>query len=127
MVFFVDTNIPLGYTVIHDKWHDTSKKFIENNKGSVFWSNLVRDEYSRKLENIIDEIEYFLEASEDILLTNQKDFVNFDEFRKFILKRTRECEIDPHKKQKILEHFWKRYNFNEGISGIVSSRFTKYE
>ena len=68
MVFFVDTNIPLGYTVIHDKWHDTSKKFIENNKGSVFWSNLVRDEYSRKLENIIDEIEYFLEASEDILL-----------------------------------------------------------
>ena len=25
MTFFVDTNIPLGYTIIHDKFHDLQK------------------------------------------------------------------------------------------------------
>ena len=56
MLFFTDTNIALGYTVVHDRWHDPSKEFIENHEDALFWSNLVHDEYCRKLDWIIGQL-----------------------------------------------------------------------
>ena len=123
-MYFTDSNIPLTYTIIHDRWHEPSKEFIENNENSLFWSNLVQDEYCRKLENIIDDIGLFLETSEDILISNQQDFINYWEFENFILKRTKDCKLDSHKKRKILEQFWRKFNFYDGIAEIISSKFS---
>ena len=75
MSFFVDTNIPLGYTVIHDKFHDSSKNFIENNE-NIFWSNLVKKEYTEKLDDIIDDIEenwYDFDSYSNGMLEKAKD------------------------------------------------------
>ena len=58
MTFFVDTNIPLGYTIIHDKFHDPSKNFIEDNE-DIFWSNLVKKEYTEKLDALLTILKYF--------------------------------------------------------------------
>lgn len=59
MNFFTDTNIPIGYTVIHDKWHKPSKKFINNHSNeSIFWSNLVQKEYQETLNDIIDDVNF---------------------------------------------------------------------
>ena len=30
MPSFIDTNIPVGYSIIHDKWHPKAKEFIES-------------------------------------------------------------------------------------------------
>lgn len=127
MQFFTDTNIPIAYTVIHDKWHKNAIKFIKNHeKDNIFWSNLVKKEYDEKLGDIIDEVTNFLETSEDLLNINNKDFINYYDFEKYLFKRTRECNLDKTKKQKILEHFWRKYDFSEGISGIISSKFSVF-
>ena len=49
MPFFTDTNIPLRYTVIHDKWHEYCERFYLKTDEEIFWSNLVKKEYARKL------------------------------------------------------------------------------
>ena len=127
MQFFTDTNIPIAYTVIHDKWHENAIKFFKKHeKDNIFWSNLVKKEYDEKLGDIIDEVTNFLETSEDLLNINNKDFINYYDFEKYLLKRTGECNLDRTKKQKILEHFWEKYGFSEGISGIISSKFSVF-
>lgn len=127
MPFFTDTNIPIAYTVIHDKWHENATAFIKNHEeDTIFWSSLVKEEYNEKLEDIIDNVTSFLETSEDILNINQNDFINYYEFEKYLLERTKECSLDKIKKQKILEHFWMKYGFSEGISEIISSKFSVF-
>ena len=126
MPFFIDTNIPIAYTIIHDKMHENTTDFINNNDEDQIWSTLVKNEYDDKLSDIIDDVANFLEISEDLLNINQNDFVNYYDFEKYILKRTKGCKLDKTKKQKILEHFWRKYNFFEGISGIVSSKFSVF-
>lgn len=32
MNYFIDTNIPLGYAISHDKWHNVSKTFLDNHQ-----------------------------------------------------------------------------------------------
>ncbi|WP_407391463.1 hypothetical protein [Methanobrevibacter sp.] len=55
MNYFIDTNVSIGYTVAHDKWHESSVKFINDNRDdSIFWSNLVKNEYDEKLNDILD-------------------------------------------------------------------------
>lgn len=97
MNFFADTNIPIGYTVIHDKWHPQSKRFINNNENPIFWSNLVKKEYNDRLDNIWDLIDKYLNSIITILKINDKDFDNYSSFERFILKRTRYCELDDIK------------------------------
>lgn len=127
MSFFVDTNMPIAYTVIHDKFHENAASFINSHEeDSIFWSTLVKNEYGDKLEDIIDDMTNFLESCEDLLNINQKDFMNYYDFEKYILKRTKDCRLDYTKKQKILEHFWKKYDFFEGISRIISSKFSVF-
>lgn len=127
MNFFVDTNIPVGYTIIHDKWHDVSKNFINNNQHeSIYWSNLVKKEYNIKVNKIIDKVNTFLIHCKTILKDNQKDFVNYFDFENFLIEKTKICSLDKFKKQKILEQFWNKYNFSEGISGIVYLKFIEF-
>lgn len=127
MSFFSDTNIPIAYTVIHDKWHINAITFLNNHEeDTIFWSTLVKDEYENKLKDIIGDVAKFLETSEDLLNINQNDFLNLYDFEKYLLQRTKNCNLDNIKKQKILEHFWEKYDFSEGISGVISSRFSVF-
>ena len=67
MNIFLDTNIPIGYTVIHDRLHEDSKTFIDNHEtDSIFWSTLVKKEYRQTLNDIIDEVKIFLEYCKSI-------------------------------------------------------------
>lgn len=125
MTFFVDTNIPLGYTIIHDKFHDPSKNFIEDNE-DIFWSNLVKKEYTEKLDALIDDIEIFLKIAENELKENMKDFPSYYTFEKYVLKRTKRCSLNKTKKQKILTHFWDKYNIIEGISEPLYLNFKNF-
>lgn len=126
MHYFIDTNVALGYTIIHDKWHPQSDKFITETSEDIFWSNLVKKEYSSKLNNIENSIDFFLQRTKLILKNNQKDFVNYYDFEKLILKETKICNLDKFKKQKILENFWNKYDFDEGISEIISTKFNDF-
>ena len=125
MSFFVDTNIPLGYTIIHDKYHDSSNNFITNNR-NIFWSNLVQKEYTEKLDEIIDDIDIFLKLTEKILKRNTKDFSSYYIFENYIIKRTKRCNLDKNKKQKILKHFWVKYDIIEGISEHIYLNFKSF-
>lgn len=127
MVFFTDTNIPLGYTVVHDKWHESSKTFINNHENdSIFWSNLVKKEYRETLNDIIDDVNVFLNYCKSSLETNENNFINYFDFEKFILEKTKICSLDTIKKQKILEDFWNKYNFTEGIAELVYLKFINF-
>lgn len=126
MHYFIDTNVALGYTIIHDKWHPQSDKFITETSEDIFWSNLVKKEYSSKLNNIENSIDFFLQRTKLILKNNQKDFVNYYDFEKLILKETKICDLDKFKKQKILENFWNKYDFDESISEIISTKFNDF-
>ena len=126
MHYFIDTNVALGYTVIHDKWHPPSEKFITETSEDIFWSNLVKKEYSSKLNNIENSIDFFLKRTKLILKNNQKDFINYYDFERFILKGTKICDLDKFKKQKILENFWSKYEFDEGISKVISTKFNDF-
>ena len=59
------------------------------NKNYVFWSNLVKKEYCMKFNNIIDDIEEFLNCVEIVLKSNEKDFINYNTFEKFIFLKTK--------------------------------------
>ena len=108
MLFFSDTNLPIAYTVIHDKWHVNATKFFNNHeKDIIFWSTLVKKEYCETLENIVDDVTNFLEKSEDLLEIHENDFINHYDFEKYIMQKTKDCSLDNNKKQKILEHFGK--------------------
>lgn len=126
MNFFIDTNVPIGYSVIHDKWHDSSKKFINDNKNHLFWSNLVKMEYDNKLDDIIDLTDEFLKSTLSLLNNNEKDFYNYFDFEKFVLTNTNFCKLDLFKKQKILEQFWQNNNFIHGISRNIYSCFINF-
>ena len=126
MPFFIDTNIALGYTVIHDQWHETANNFINNTHDNIFWSNLVQEEYTNKLDDLLDEMDLFLKTTEKILKNNDKDFVSYYDFERYVLKRTRKCILDNSKKQRILEHFWIKYNIFEGIAESTYLKFRNY-
>ena len=99
MSFFIDTNLAVGYSVIHDKWHEKSKKIVENNE-NIYWSNLVQQEYNYKLEDIENTSEFFLKRVKLILKNTSNEFLNYYDFEKYILKKTRMCHLDKYKKQK---------------------------
>lgn len=126
MSIFIDTNISVAHTIIHDKWHDPAKKIIDNTQDSIFWSTLVKKEYRDTVDNIIDDTEIFLKQTREILENNEKDFINYTKFENYILKRTKDCELDRYKKQKILEHFWEKNNIIEGISRNIYEQFEKF-
>lgn len=103
----MDTNVPIGYTIIHDRWHENSKNFIDNNKNSIFWSNFVKSEYYNKLDNILDYIVKFLKSIVCILKVNEMDFYSYNSFEEHILNETRFCKLDYFKKR-----FWKIFGMN---------------
>lgn len=113
MNYFLDTNVPLGYTIIHDKWHESSINFINDTcDDSLFWSNFVKDEYDRKLEIILNMAHDFLTSVSSILKLNENDFYTYDDFEKFILERTKFCKLDKVKKEKILNQFWQKMSLH---------------
>ena len=126
MPYFIDTNIAIGYTVVHDTWHDSSKRVIDN-EDYVFWSNLVKNEYDDKLNDIKESVDFFLKRAKLTLKNNEKDFINFYEFENFIIKKTKMCILDESKKQKILEQFWNRHNFCNAISEDLFLRFKEFQ
>ena len=52
MNYFIDTNIALGHTIVPDRIHQSTKKFIDENYKNTYWSTLVRKEYQKKFDNI---------------------------------------------------------------------------
>ena len=87
MPFFADTNLALGYTIIHDKHNENASELINKTSDDIFWSNLVKDEYYRKLNNIFGDIDIFLKSTEKILKNNEKDFLNQETFENYILNK----------------------------------------
>lgn len=125
MSFFVDTNLAVGYTVIHDKWHEKSKNFIEKEE-NIHWSNLVQSEYEKKLNDIENESEFFLKRVKLTLKNTSKEFINYDDFENYILKKTKICSLNKYKKQKILERFWYKYDFINEIPEVICLKFTEF-
>ena len=110
MNYFIDTNIQLGYAIIHDKWHNVSKTFLDNHqKDSIFWSNLVKNEYTEKFNEILDDINTFIANCKTLLKENQKDFINYFDFEDFLIRKTKMNSLDNFKKQMILKQFWTAY------------------
>ncbi len=126
MHYFVDTNIPIGYTIPYDKWHDQSVNFIENISEIIYWSNLVKKEYETVLNSIIDDSEIFLDYICKTLKENEKDFLNFFEFEEYLKKCTIACKLDEIKKTKILEKFWMECNITEGLSYKLPEEFIMF-
>lgn len=127
MSYFIDTNIPIGYSIIHDKWHESSKNFIDNHQNDpIYWSNIVKQEYTQKLNNMITNVNIFLNYCKKLLKNNQKDFVNYIDFKNFLIVKTKSCLLDDFKKRKILEHFWNSYSFIEGISEEIYLKFNDF-
>lgn len=124
MSFFIDTNLAVGYSVIHDKWHEKSDKFVENNE-NIYWSNLVQNEYGNKLSDIENTTDFFLKRVKLILKNTSKEFINQDDFEKYILKKTKMCTLDRFKKQKILINFWNKYDFSNETPKVIYSKFNK--
>lgn len=58
---------------------------MHESKEDIFWSNLVQKEYTEKFDDILDEIEMFLKSAEKILENNEKDFINYYSFEKYVL------------------------------------------
>lgn len=126
MNYFLDTNMPIGYTVVHDKFHETAKKFINEHENSLFWSNLVKKEYNETFTDISDEIGHFLDSVENILEKNEKDFDYYLKFEKFIITNTKHVKLDSYKKHKIIEDFWNINYFNSCSCDEIYRKFVKF-
>lgn len=79
-----------------------------------------------KINDIVQIIDVYLKKIEYLLKNNTKDFVNYDAFEHYIIKHTKEIELDAYKKISLLKQFWSKYNFSEGISTVVYSKFINY-
>lgn len=126
MSFFIDTNMAIGYSVVHDKWHDNAVKFICETEEDIFWSNLVQKEYSEKLGEIISIVEIFLKRTNLILKNNETSFTNYKDFENFILKKTKDIPLDKNKKITILENFWQEFDFCYEVPQIFYEKFNDY-
>ncbi len=94
MNFFIDTNIGIGFTVIHDKWHAPANNFLNNyHQEPIFWSTLTQMECCMKLDEIIDDVDFFLKYTENILKDTQNDFINYASFEKYVISKTKECHL----------------------------------
>ncbi|MDO5859309.1 hypothetical protein [Methanobrevibacter sp.] len=126
MSFFIDTNMAIGYSVVHDKWHDNAVKFICETEEDIFWSNLVQKEYCKKLGKIISIVERFLKRANLLLKNNETSFTNYKEFENFILKETKDIPLDKNKKITILENFWWEFDFCYEVPQILFEKFNDY-
>lgn len=126
MSFFIDTNVAIGYSVVHDKWHNKTTEFIHENDEDIFWSNLVQKEYTEKLGEIIRLVERFLKRANLLLKNNKSSFTNYDNFENFIIIKTRDIPLDTTKKIKILENFWDKFDFYYEVPQIVYEKFNNY-
>ncbi len=86
MNFFIDSNVAIGYSVVHDRLHDNSVEFICETEEDIF-GHLVQDEYLRKLGEIIHLVERFLKRTNLLLKNNETSFTNYEEFENFIMKK----------------------------------------
>lgn len=91
MAYFADTNLALGYSVVHDKWHKKSKKFIENHE-NIYWSNLVQAEYENKLNDIENQSEFFLKRVKLTLKNTLKSLLIIMLLKNISLEK-QECAI----------------------------------
>lgn len=109
MNYFIDTNIALGHTIVPDRIHQSTKKFIDENYKNTYWSTLVRKEYQKKLRTILQSIIKFLNKCILIIENYDGTFINLNKFEEHIIKKTRNYELDEYKKRKILYDFWYSY------------------
>ena len=126
MKYFLDTNMPIWYTIIHDKHHENASRFIEKHSNSVFWSNFVEEEYLNTFNDISKSIRHFLDTIESILENNEKNFDYYLEFENFIINKTKHVPLDEFKKLKILENFWKDNEFAHANCENIYNNFVKF-
>ena len=126
MSFFIDTNMAIGYSVVNDKWHNNAVKFFSETEEDIFWSNLVKKEYTEKLGEIIYLIETFLKRVALILKNNKNGFTNYNEFENLIISKTKDISLDKTKKIKILENFWDKFDFHYEVPETIYKKFNQY-
>ena len=126
MNYFADTNIFVGFSVIHDEWHEQCKKVITADENQIFWSNLVKKEYEDKLQDIINSVEFFIKKVKYLLKNNQRTFRNYNDFERFILSNTRQITLNNFKKITILENFWNKFNLSYEVPSVIYEKFRNY-
>ena len=108
MIYFIDTNIGIGYSIFPDKHHSKSKSFVNDNLKSLYWSTGVVKELNDKMHDITTNIQNFLLSIVFNVRNRKSDFLNKDEFASFVLKVTKNIDLDIDKKNSLIECFWEK-------------------
>ena len=125
MVYFIDTNIGIGYSIFPDKFHNPCKDFINESSNDIYWSNGVYEEFDRKFCELLSIIENFLDIISHALNNRQSFFPNKDSFASFVLAKTKKVDIDDEKKFKLIDVFWEMCN--DGFSNDICVFQDKFE
>ena len=118
MVYFIDTNIGIGYSIFPDKFHNPCKDFINNSSSDIYWSNGVYEEFNRKFTDLLNIIENFLNIISHALNNKHSFFPNKDSFASFVLGKTKRINLDDEKKFKLIDVFWEKCN--DGFSNDIN-------
>ena len=105
MVYFIDTNIGIGYSIFPDKFHNPCKDFITDTLEDIYWSNGIYKEFNDKFCELLENIEDFLDVIAHNLNNRSFSFYNKDSFASFILEKTTNIKLDNIKKSKLIDVF----------------------
>lgn len=103
MIYFLDTNIFIGYVFFEDPWHDKSLKVFELKR--LYWSDTVKKEFNNKFKEISNELYGFVSEIEDALYENPLDDFTLNQFQK-VLFNIHINGIDNKKKSRVLKKIW---------------------
>ena len=116
--YFTDTNVGIAYTYYPDKYHPSVKEIIDNTEKTLIWSSFTKHEFEETYDEINEYIDDFFQEIYIILINNE--VYSYDFFERTVLKRTKDIEIDNHKKVKLLELLWNNNKFNSTSPQSVS-------
>ena len=126
MHYFIDTNIAISYSLIHDKHHKKSIKFINNKYNDIYWSNIVENEYTNKINKINNDTIDFLQKVEKIIKNENIMFFNNIDFENRIIQKTKNCKLDQIKKRKLLFYIWDFNQNNFAYSNKLLKHFNDF-
>lgn len=106
MIYFLDTNIFVGYVIFEDPWHEKSLEVF--NRENLYWSPIVKEEAEKKLENIYLYLNLFIDELEEIIFSYADDMLSLTKFNK-IMSSIDNKFVDLKKRNRVSKRIWEEF------------------
>lgn len=110
MIYFLDTNIHIGYVFFEDPWHEKSLDIFNHEK--LYWSVIVKKEFDKKFTEFSDIFYSYISKIELKLSDYSDELITLNNFNKILLNIS-VSGMGYKKRNRILKRIWESITQNE--------------